>query len=116
MLLQLSCKLRFAKKQFDPSLGIIKIAFNRNSMDIIPPRRRHLQALGIADPAMGIKDDDFCIRHITESGHSRFSRIAACRNENHALFLFARLADGSRKEMRQDLECHILKGTRWTMP
>ena len=82
----------------------------------MPLLREHLQLLDAADAALRVEDHDADLRHIAEALERCLARVTRGRDENQHLILLARLLERHAHELRQELQRHVLEGTRRAVP
>ena len=113
---ELRCHRRIAEDLLHAALGIVKVAAHGHDADIVPRLRHHLEALDGADAAIGVEHHDADSLGIGETFECRLARIARGGDKDENRVLLSLFHARRAHQLREKLECHVLKGTRRAMP
>ena len=100
----------------DTGLRIVKIATHRADVYIAALLRHHLQALCLADAALGIEYQHARSGNVLKPFQRGLARVTRCSDENIDLLGLTRLAQGIAHQMREHLQGNILKRHRRPVP
>ena len=105
-----------SKDLLDATLRIVEITTDSRNIDVAAFLRQHLQLLDPADTAFRIEYHDPNLRHIAEAFQCCLAGITGRSNEDQYIRCFPGLLQRCTHELRQQLQRHVLEGTRRAMP
>ena len=113
---ELGGKRLVAEDLLDAGLCIVKVAAHGADRNVIACLCGHLQTLDLRHAAVGVEHEDLRARHVGKALQGRLAGVARGGNEDAHLPLLAALFQARRKQVRQDLQRHVLERARRPVP
>ena len=113
---ELGGKRLVAEDLLDAGLRIVKVAAHGADCNVVARLRDHLQALDLRHAAVGVEHEDLRARHVGKTLQGRLAGVARGGDEDAHLPLLAALFQARRKQVRQDLQRHVLERARRPVP